>query len=85
VTEHEVLAERLAGWPEKYPDVTVRRVVDRNAPVGSLLDHALGARMLVVGSRGHGGFAGMLIGSTSQALIRQATCPVLVVRPTHAG
>lgn len=81
VAEHEVLAERLAGWQEKYPGVTVRRVVDRKAPVGSLLDHALGARLLVVGSRGHGGFAGLLLGSTSQALVRHATCPVLVVRP----
>ncbi len=84
VAEHEVLAERLAGWQEKYPDVTVRRVVDRTSPVTSLLDNTLGAQLLVVGSRGHGGFAGMLLGSTSQTLIHHATCPILVVRPTRA-
>lgn len=79
--ESEVLAERMAGWQEKYPDVTVRRVVERNTPVESLLNNALAAQLLVVGSRGHGGFTGMLLGSTSQALILHATCPVLVVRP----
>lgn len=81
--EYEVLAERLAGWQEKYPDVTVRRVVDRNTPVRSLLENAVAAQLLVVGSRGHGGFAGMLLGSTSQALIHHATCPMLVVRPVR--
>lgn len=81
-SEHEVLAERLAGWQEKYPDVTVRRVVDRNHPVRSLLEHSRGGQLLVVGSRGRGGFTGMLLGSTSQSLIHHATLPVLVVRPT---
>jgi nucleotide-binding universal stress UspA family protein len=81
--EHEVLAERLAGWQEEYPDVTVRRVVERNTPVRSLLAHAVAAQLLVVGSRGHGGFAGMLLGSTSQSLIHHATCPMLVVRPVR--
>ncbi len=68
--DKEVLAERLAGWQEKYPDVTVRRVVDRNTPARSLLENAVPAQLLVVGSRGHGGFTGLLLGSTSQALIQ---------------
>ncbi|MGQ0838992.1 universal stress protein [Actinokineospora sp.] len=78
--ERASLAERLAGWQEKYPDVTVRRVVSRDRPVRSLLEHSADARLLVVGSRGHGGFTGMLHGSTSQALIYHATCPLVVVR-----
>ncbi|MBN9099825.1 MULTISPECIES: universal stress protein [unclassified Pseudonocardia] len=79
--ETELLAQRLAGWQEKYPDVVVRRVVTRGRPVERLLEQADRAQLLVVGSRGHGGFAGMLVGSTSQALIHHATCPLLVVRP----
>ncbi|GLZ40742.1 universal stress protein [Actinokineospora sp. NBRC 105648] len=78
-SEREVLAERLAGWQEKYPDVTVNRVVSRDRPVRALLAGAEDARLLVVGSRGHGGFTGMLHGSTSQALIYHAPCPLLVV------
>jgi nucleotide-binding universal stress UspA family protein len=44
-----------------------------------LLDTSQGARMLVVGSRGHGGFAGLLLGSVSAACAEHATCPVLVL------
>ncbi|HEX5403318.1 MAG TPA: universal stress protein [Pseudonocardiaceae bacterium] len=80
--EAEKLAERLAGWQEKYPDVTVRRVVTRDRPVRCLLQEAADAQLLVVGSRGRGGFTGMLLGSTSQALVCHAPCPVLVARPT---
>ena len=82
VERHEVesVAERLAGWQEKYPDVTVRRVVLRDRPVRCLLAESIGAQLLVVGSRGHGGFSGMLVGSTSQALVYHATCPLLVAR-----
>ena len=82
--EAERLAERLAGWQEKYPDVTVRRVVTRDRPVRCLLHHATDAQLLVVGSRGRGSFAGMLLGSTSQALIYHAPCPLVVARPTAA-
>ncbi|CCH32888.1 universal stress protein [Actinosynnema sp. NPDC047251] len=80
--ERRVLAERLAGWQEKYPDVRVDRVVLRDRPVRALLNLAQTAQLLVVGSRGHGGFTGMLLGSTSQALVYHAPCPVAVVRPT---
>lgn len=79
--ERELLAERLAGWQEKYPDVEVRRVVARRRPVASLLEQSADAQLLVVGSHGHGGFAGMILGSTSQALIYHAPCPLMVVRP----
>lgn len=82
--EQERLAERLAGWQEKYPDVTVRRVVSQDRPVRCLLGQADGARLLVVGSRGRGGFTGMLVGSTSQALVYHAPCPLLVVRSAFA-
>jgi nucleotide-binding universal stress UspA family protein len=78
--EQELLAERMAGWQERYPDVAVRRVVSRDRPVRCLLEQAADARLLVIGSRGRGGFTGMLLGSTSQALIYHAPCPLIVTR-----
>jgi len=75
-----LLAERLAGWQEKFPDVAVERVVIRERAVHALLRLAETARLVVVGSRGRGGFAGMLLGSTSQALVHHSPCPVAVVR-----
>ncbi len=81
--QEEQLAERLAGYGEKYPDVTVRRVVEGGRARQLLLDHARGAQLVVVGSRGHGELGGLLLGSTSQALIHHAPCPVLVVRAQH--
>jgi nucleotide-binding universal stress UspA family protein len=81
IQESLVLAERLAGWQAKYPDVQVRREVARDRPAHHLIEQAEQAQLVVVGSRGRGGFAGLLLGSTSQALIHYATCPVLVARP----
>ncbi|MDU0287612.1 universal stress protein [Saccharothrix longispora] len=78
--ESRVLAERLAGWQEKYPDTPVDRVVVHDRPARALLDAARTAQLVVVGSRGLGGFAGMLLGSTSQALVHHAPCPLAVVR-----
>lgn len=79
----EILAERLAGWQEKYPDVTVRKVVARDRPAHHLIEQATNAQLLVVGSRGRGGFTGMLLGSTSRKLIYHAPCPVLIARPSE--
>ncbi|GAA5152256.1 MULTISPECIES: universal stress protein [Amycolatopsis] len=76
-----VLAESLAGWQEKYPDVPVERVVVKDRPRHQLLDWSAKAQLVVVGSRGRGGFQGLLLGSTSQALVHRAQCPVMVVRP----
>jgi nucleotide-binding universal stress UspA family protein len=82
--EREVLAERLAGWTEKYPDVPVRRLVVRDRPARALVEESGRAQLVVVGSRGRGGFQGLLLGSVSQALLHHAHCPVAVVRPVGA-
>ena len=76
----ESLGERLAGYSEQYPDVVVERVVSPAGPVEQLLESSKNAQLLVVGSRGRGGFAGLLLGSTSQALLHKATVPLMVVR-----
>ena len=74
--EREVLAERLAGWGEKYPDVRVQRVVAHDRPARALLEQAAGAQLVVVGTRGRGGLAGLLLGSVSHSLVHHAPCPV---------
>ncbi|WP_439381063.1 universal stress protein [Amycolatopsis lexingtonensis] len=79
--EERLLGQRLAGWQEKYPDVEIRRVLVRDRPRHALLEASAAAQLVVVGSRGRGGFSGLLLGSTSQALVQHAGCPVLVVRP----
>ncbi|MBK1782832.1 universal stress protein [Prauserella sp. ASG 168] len=83
-TEERRLAERLAGWRERYPDVHVRRVLAKDRPRHELLDWSRRAQLVVVGSRGRGGFRGMLLGSTSQALVHNAECPVMIARPLPA-
>lgn len=80
VQAEEVLAERLAGWGEKYPDVPVQRVVARGRAAQALLDQAARAQLVVVGSRGHGEIAGLLLDSVSNALVHGAGCPVAIVR-----
>lgn len=83
-SRRSALSTRLQVWREKYPDVSVEQVVVHGSPARRLLERADGAALVVVGSRGRGGFAGLLLGSTSQALIHHAPCPVLVVRPVDS-
>jgi nucleotide-binding universal stress UspA family protein len=82
--ERAMLAERLAGWSGKYPDVRVRGVVRRERAAGVLVEESRYAQLVVVGTRGHGHVTGPLVGSVSQALLRHAACPVLVARSSEA-
>jgi nucleotide-binding universal stress UspA family protein len=76
----ETLSERLSGWQERYTDVLVRRVVVADKPAHQLIEQAESAQLLVVGSHGRGGFAGMLLGSVSTAIVHGARMPVIVAR-----
>lgn len=76
--EHAVLAERLAGWREKYPDVEVRRIVVHDSPAQQLITESKSAQLVVVGRRGRGGFTSMLLGSTSRNLLHRASSQLLI-------
>jgi nucleotide-binding universal stress UspA family protein len=61
------------------PDVAVERIVKEGHAAPVLLAAAKDADLLVVGSHGHGAFAGMLIGSVSEHLVRHAPCAIVIV------
>lgn len=79
--EQLALSETMVGWSEKYPDVEVRTSLPKDASaVLALTEAARDAELLVVGSRGRGGFRSLLLGSVSQGVVTHATCNVAVVR-----
>ena len=79
----DMLTERLQPMADAHPEVQVRKVITRDRPVRALVENSEGAQLLVVGSHGRGGFKGMLLGSTSRALLQSAPCPMMVVRPEN--
>ncbi|MFI0828087.1 universal stress protein [Streptomyces roseolus] len=78
--EEALLSEVLAGYRARYPGVVVECRVVHGRTREALIDASRSAQLMVVGARGHGGFAGLLLGSVSQALLHHAHCPVAVVR-----
>jgi acyl-CoA dehydrogenase family member 9 len=91
-----LLTDALAGHRDTYPAVPVRQKVIHGAPADVLVAESAGATLTVVGSRGRGGFTGLLLGSTSQSVLHHAPGPVAIVRaqptrrraatsPSHQG
>jgi nucleotide-binding universal stress UspA family protein len=79
VAAREMLAQEIAPWAAKFPDVVVEPVAVGGHPAEVLIDMSRTAQLVVVGSRGSGGFAGLLLGAVSQQLLHHAGCPVLII------
>ncbi|MFE7753280.1 universal stress protein [Streptomyces sp. NPDC057428] len=77
-----------AGRRKQYPEVEVTEELIRDAPVPALTRASDRADLLVLGSRGRGGFHGLALGSVSHQLLHYSACPIAIVRPhpepTHA-
>lgn len=70
----------LAHWKGRFPEVKTDPQVARMRPADALVETSRSAEMVVVGSRGRGGFSGLLLGSVSRKVLHRAHCPVAVVR-----
>lgn len=77
---HEVLAPILASLRTAYPHLTITSKVIEGYPAPVLVEESRGAKLLVVGRRGHGELLSMLVGSTSEHCVANAACPVVVLR-----
>jgi nucleotide-binding universal stress UspA family protein len=83
-TAGAVLSEALEPWRTKFPDVRLAETLVRSGNVAEeLVDESADAGLVVVGTRGHGGFAGLLLGSVSLSVAQHAHCPVAIVRPQN--
>ena len=75
-----MLDDELALWREKYPELTITAEAVGDSPGRVLVEASRTASLVVVGSRGHGGFTGLLLGSVSQQLLHHSHSPVAVIR-----
>jgi nucleotide-binding universal stress UspA family protein len=80
-SERQALAEAVSSVDAQGVEIDQRVVED--APAHALVEAAAGAELLVVGSRGHGGFTGLLLGSVSQQCAHHSPCPVVIVPPAR--
>ncbi len=76
-----VLEACAARTHELAPTITCHSIITEEGPAKAILDAAESADLVVVGSRGHGGFTALLLGSVSRTVLQHAPCPVAVIRP----
>lgn len=82
--EGRVLLDRTVGaLRERFPGVHIQAELSDLSPAHALTAHSRAASLVVTGTRGHGGFVGMLVGSVSRKLAAHAACPLVVVRATE--
>ena len=75
------ISETVAEIVGDDVSVPVETSIRNGHPARELVEASKGADLLVVGSLGHGGFTGMLLGSVSGQIVHHATCPVVIIRP----
>lgn len=80
----QAVTDAIAGLGDAGP-IEIRYKVMEGNPAHLLVEESAGADLLVVGSRGHGGFVEALLGSTGQHCVHHATCPVVVIRDSATG
>jgi nucleotide-binding universal stress UspA family protein len=78
--EREDVVATVEAWKHKFPDIDVKCVAIEGSPTGVLTGLSNSAQLVVVGARGHGGFAGLLLGSVGLQLLHHAKCPVMIAR-----
>ncbi|MGC4770776.1 universal stress protein [Micromonospora sp. DT44] len=78
--ERAAVEEAVEPWRRTFPELDVTVDLVGGSPAATLIEASRSAQLVVVGSRGRGGLAGMLLGSVSQQVIQHAGCPVAVVR-----
>lgn len=80
--DEQTVLDALAPHEARHPDISVDLVLVVGEPAVTVAEEAADAALLVTGSRGHGGFKGLLLGSVSRRLLQTAPCAVAVIRPT---
>ena len=83
--QQDIVSKALARATELQPLVACEGKVLAGQPASVLLEEAKHADMIVIGSRGRGGFASLLLGSVGQQVVHHALCPVVVVRQTETA